>query len=413
MFCPYCGHGIADNATICPSCNGLVSEAIMASSYQNELGKHSRANYAQQPDPRDYDSAELGNVKLEDFNKPRRFKWRYPVIGVIVLALLLFLVVPLAQEAISSTKDMHRVTFLLKTTGYNDDATAIPVQVTGTNSSGFVYDELVFLDGGGNGVVLEPGQYTLTFPGGSFLSNGKVLLAPEDAKLEVTVPEGLARNEFVQVPTKDAITYTVVSPIDVTDEQLNTVYEYAAKNPADHGKANTLRADIESKREQAKSEKAESDASVEKEASGDLKVSVGDEAKFIGTFDIISAEDAAEKLDDQSIYWNMAGQTLAVLWLDEERTVTVESTTSSDYSYNYYYYDQNTGQTTTSSQEYQVKCLVFNTDVEGVYTAADDGTLTAYDGKRVLVTGRVNLTSDWESSLLTPITLSSPEFEVR
>ena len=125
----------------------------------------------------------------------------------------------------------------MKTPGYNDDATAIPVHVTGTTADGSAYDQMVYLDGGGNGVVLDPGEYQLSFPGGSILANGTVLVAPKKKTLDVTVPDGLARNEFVQVPTDEAMTYKAVAPLDLTDETLDAVYEYAVQAPNDNGKA--------------------------------------------------------------------------------------------------------------------------------------------------------------------------------
>jgi hypothetical protein len=86
----------------------------------------------------------------------------------------------------------------------------------------------------------------------------------------------------------------------------------------------------------------------------------------------------------------------------------VETSTADEYDGYDMYFDEEDGMTYTDTQEYEVKCLVFSTDVEGIYSAGDDGTLSSHDGKHVLATGRVNIPSDWTSSLISPITLANP-----
>ena len=409
MFCPYCGRDIPNNVTICPACRGVVSETMLASYFQEEKKERARRNRNAEYQPEVYHEHPAEEPELE--KEPKRRKWPLVLVAIIIVALLAFIAVPLLQEAAASNKTDHRVTFLMKTPGYNDEATAIPVHVKGTKTDGSEYDELVYLDGGGNGISLDPGEYVLTFPGGSILSNGTVLVAPKKSKIEVTVPEGLARNEFVQVPTNEAVSYKAVAPLDLTDKTLEAVYKYAVDAPNDNGKAAKLRENAIKAREDAQSKKeAETDA-IEKETSGNLKVSLGDEAKFLGTFEICSAEDVAKRLGDDNITWNLGGQTLAVLWLEKPRKVTVETSTTDDYDGYNLYFDEDDGLTYTDTQEYEVRCLVFSTDVEGIYSAPDDGTLSAHDGKTVLATGHVNMPSDWTSSLVSPISLASPTLE--
>ena len=407
MLCPYCGRDIADNTTICPACHGIVSEANFAgSAAQYAPSQYSHRNRKK----RRPISQSLEGFGPESLEKPRNRKIAIGVVLAFVVLVALFFAVPLVQENLAQNRIDHRVTFLLKTPGYNDDATAIPVQVDGTLSDGESYSELVFLDSGGNGVVLEPGNYTLTFPGGSILSNGTVLVAPDDAKLEVEVAEDLPRNAFVQVSTDDAVSYKAVSPIDLTDETLEAVYEYAVQDPNDHGKANTLRENALSERTAAQEKQAEDTAALEKEANTALDISPGDEAKFVGTIKIQTAEEVASELNDDNILWNLGGHTLAVLWLDKTRKVTMDTSTSYNSMYDYSDIEDTSNMVTSST--YKVKCIALSTDVDGLYSSGDDGTLTAYEGKRVLVTGHVYLTEDWSSSLVSAITLTNPTFEV-
>lgn len=398
MYCPYCGRTISNRTTICPYCKGFVSEAMIAAYYDD-----------QNPD-RDF-SYGYENPAQPVFEEPKRRKWPIVVALILVLAIVAIIAIPLAQEAMSSNRADHRVTFLLKTPGYTNEATALPVHVKGAELDGTEHDEIVYLDGGGNGVSLEPGEYTLTFPGGSILPNGNVLVAPKGAKIEVTVPEGLARNEFVQVPTSQAVTYTVVLPADLTDKTLKKVYKYAVQAPGDNGKADQLSENAKKVREEAKAKRAATTAAIEKEASGKLKVSIGDEAKFIGTLEVNTADEVAQRLGDESIAWNLEGQTLAILWLEKPRKVTIETSYSDEYDGYDGYYDSEDGQTYTTTEEYEVKCLVLNSDLEGIYSAGDDGTLSAHDGKKVLAEGTISMPADWASSLISPIMLANPTLE--
>ena len=397
MYCPYCGRDIPQNTSICPACHGLVSEAMMAQYYQGQ------------------DSSEYSREAVERqlSQKPEKSsKWPIIAVLLVVLALLVaFIGYPLAQEAISSSRDVHRVTFLLKTPGYNDEATALPVHVTGTKLDGSEYDQMVYLDGGGNGVSLEPGSYKLSFPGGSILSTGTVLVAPKKKTLSVEVADGLPRNAFVQVDTDKAIEYTTVLPINLSDKTLDKVYDYAVQDPDDNGKADRLRENARQVRADAIAKKEAASAAAEKEATGKLKVSLGDEAKFTGTLEINTAEEVAKRLNDENIQWNLEGQKLAMLWLDKTRKVTVETSNTDEYDGYNLYFDEEDGMTYTDTQEFEVRCLMFSTDVEGIYGEADDGTFAAHDGKKVLVTGRVNMPDDWASSMISPITLAGPAIE--
>ena len=401
MYCPYCGRDIPNHASICPACRGVVSEAMMAAYYSDPpAAQASRApEYVYE------------TVQQEAYEEPKSRKWPIIVVLVLLLALATFIAVPLIQESMSANRTDHRVTFVMKTPGYNDEATAIPVHVTGTQSNGQAYDQMVYLDGGGNGIILEPGEYTLAFPGGSILANGTVLTAPKKTTIDVSVAEDLPRNAFVQIPTDTTVTYKAVSPVDLSDKTLDKVYEYAVQDPDDNGKADKLRDNAKKVRDEAKAKQEKDAAAAEKEATGKLKVSEGDEAKFLGTLEIQTAEEVAAKIGDDSIAWNMAGQKLAVLWLDKTRKVTVETAYSDDYDGYEGYYDEEDGQTYTNSQEFEVRCLVFNTDVDGIYSAPDDGTYDAHEGKKVLAEGHVYLNTDWASSLVSPITLTDPILE--
>ena len=402
MYCPYCGRDIPTRTSICPACRGVVSEAMMAAYYSDPKP----AEKASRAPEYTYET-----VQQQEYEEPKRRKWPLIVALVFLLAIVAFIVTPLIQESMSANRTDHRVTFVMKTPGYNDEATAIPVHVSGTQSNGAAYDKMVFLDGGGNGIVLEPGEYTLDFPGGSILANGTVLTAPKKTTINVSIADDLPRNAFVQVPVDTAVTYKAVSPIKLSDKVLDGVYEYAVQDPNDNGKADKLRENAKKVREEAIAKREKDAAAIEKEATGKLKVSEGDEAKFVGTLEIQTAEEVAAKSGDESIGWNLGGQKLAVLWLEKTRKVTVETAYSDDYDGYEGYYDEEDGQTYTNSQEFQVKCIILNTDVEGVYSAPDDGTLSSHEGKTVLAEGHVYLNTDWASSSVSPITLADPMLE--
>ena len=400
MQCPKCGEQLAEHGTYCGSCGAPVSKDGKAGQDPSPVGP----KQGQEP------PSPVGPSEKE----PRESRVHWIAIGllaVFALAMVLIVAVPLAQEQINASRDEHRVTFIMKTPGYNNDATAIPVQVKGTLANGNAFDQLIYLDGGGNGVVLEPGDYTLSFPGGSILANGTVLAAPSDQQLEVSVPTGLTRNEFVQLPADQVVAYTAIAPLDLTEEVLDGVYALAVEAPNDYGKADELRTGAWKAHEDAVTQKAADTAAVEKKAKAPLTASTGDEATFIGTLQICSPEEAAERLGDESLAWNFYGQTLAILWLDEPRKVTMQD--ASTYGVGGYY-DEYGNYVEETTAEFELTCLVLSADVEGLYSyePADDGTLASLNGSHVLASGKLAATADWAASQLSPITLVNPTFEL-
>jgi hypothetical protein len=345
--------------------------------------------------------------------EPTRHRWPLVVLLIFLLAIAAIIAVPLIQYQMASDKDIHRVTFVMKTPGYGDEATAIPVSISGTKADGTAYAETVYLDGGGNGVVLEPGSYELTFTGGSLLPNGTALLAPTDAKLNVEVPTGLAHNAFVQVPGDQVITYTAVSPLNLNEETLNAVYQSAIADPNDNGKADELLSVAAQAHEDAVAKRKADTAAIEKKAKGAITVSTGDEAQFIGTLQICSPEEVGERIGDDNVQWNLYGHTLAVLWLDEPRHVSLQTTTSGYYGYYDDYGYWNESDSYTDTQDHDITCLVLNNDVEGIYSygSADDGTLSSHNGNHVLVSGKISTPTDWSTSQISPITLVNPTIE--
>lgn len=298
--------------------------------------------------------------------------------------------------------DEHRVTFALHAPGYNGQASSLPVQVKGTSNAGREIDKLVFLDSGGNGVILPAGNFTLTFPGGSFLASGTVLRAPEDYALEIEVPEGLAKNEFYQVSLENVVTYEAITPLNATDEIIEQVYTYASQNPSERTKVDELRDNAKAKHEEAVAKNNEDSEALLKKASRPITAVTGDNVDFVGTIRILTAEELGEALGDENIMWNFAERSVAILWLDEMREVTMEPDAG---GYNY----SESGD--PIADEYEVSQLLLNTDITGVYGEPDDGTLAAFDGKHVLVSGKITRTADWASSQIAPVSVLNPEIE--
>lgn len=337
--------------------------------------------------------------------------WKIPaaVLLAVLLAGVLAMAIPLVREQLSMSNDVHRVTFVIRAPGYNDQATPLPVKVEGQLANGSAYAQTTYLDGGGNGIVLEPGIYTLEFPGGSILANGTLLIAP-DAKLEVEVPQGLPRNAFVQLPTDQAVEYAAVAPLDTDEVMLNRIYTVAQANPDDHGKAQELRDAALKAHEEAVSKNEEHAAKVQQDATGDLAVSVGDSARFVGTLELCTPEDVSVRLQNDSVQWNFYGRTLAVVWLDEPREVTLQNPEQTGYGW--YDDEGDYHEDEVYTERYTMSCLLLNDDVEGVYSygEGDDGTLSGLAGQRVLVSGKV-ATPDWSASQISPLVLANPTIE--
>lgn len=425
MQCPKCGREMPDYALFCGHCGlslahdnahdsgkGEADPSLAGFSIEHweaipsATADASAQSPASAPSPQD--------SVPEPAPKPSFWvrHWKVPLAVLLVIAaiVLVAFAVPVVQEQVSMHSDRHHVTFVIRAPGYNDDATPLPVKVEGATAGGRLYSETVFLDGGGNGVVLEPGDYTLSFPGGSILANGTALLPPETV-LEINVPQGLPRNEFVQLPPDQAVEYLAVSPLDTTQEMLNDIYLTASSNPLDNGKAEELRDNALLAHEDAISKKDEHTAQVQQNAMGPLTVSVGDSARFVGTLEICSPEDVSARLEDENIQWNYYGRTLAVLWLDEPRDLSLINHAiyggSGWYDEEGYYHED-----AFYTEHYQMRCLLLDDDVEGVYSygEGDDGTLSGLNCRHVLVSGKVGL-PDWSGSLVSPVILANPTFE--
>lgn len=398
MLCPECGSEMPDFAAFCGSCGTKLSPSMEPPASASEPA----SDPASAQVPVTEKSAVIAFLKNHI---------GYVVLAIVLAALLAFIAVPLIREQVSTIRDEHHVTFVMHAPRYNDHATAIPIRVTGTKADGAPYDKMLYLDGGGNGVVLQPGTYTLSCVGGSILENGTLLLAPEDVQLQVEVPQGLPRNAFVQVPPDQYFEFRAVSPADIDEKTLEYVYMIAAANPADNGKAEKLRDNALEIHKQAAATNEEKRAALNETATGPLTVSVGDTARFVGTLQLCSPEEVAERLQDESVTWNYYGRRLAVLWLDEPRQVTREyPEQTGDYGW---YDDEGAYHPENMYRErYEMRCLLLSNDVDGIYSYAegDDGTLAGLDGRRVLVTGKVS-SPDWADSQISPITLANPQFE--
>ena len=153
--------------------------------------------------------------------------------------------------------------------GFDEGATAIPVQVKGTDLDGNQVDELQFLHPSSPQVQTKQGSYDLTFPGGYFTSDGRAVKAPgTTVHVEPAIDKATSGDSSTSASSSSAektvassrnvdepIAFTPIEPLDATDEDIEEIAKWGAQDPDDAGKASQLKSAVITKREEAIAEK--------------------------------------------------------------------------------------------------------------------------------------------------------------
>lgn len=122
--------------------------------------------------------------------------------------------------------------------GFDDAATAIPVQVVGTDLDGNAVNEVQFMRPGAMSVTTLQGSYDLTFPGGYFTGSGQAMKAPGSTQhFDPMVDE--PQDEADQ-PALEKVAYTEVSALEADEGVISDIVSWAQQDPEDHGKASEL-----------------------------------------------------------------------------------------------------------------------------------------------------------------------------
>lgn len=159
----------------------------------------------------------------------------------------------------------RQVSIKVEAPNYSNDATRIPLHVTGADADGKPVDKTVYVDADGGGLSLSPGTYEATVEASPILADGSIYQVPEEP-VTISVPSSGPIETLASVPDaiqnngggadstdgSDAVVQlTPTDPAYVTDEQIAAAVDAASKDPNDNGKAQSLSQTATVKRDEA------------------------------------------------------------------------------------------------------------------------------------------------------------------
>ena len=155
------------------------------------------------------------------------------------------------------TSTVVNVRLSIDAPGYDSKDSALPVEVKGTTSSGSAYDQVFFIDPGGNGVELAPGSYSLAVKASPLLDNGNLYAVPSGT-LSFEIPQAVQDGATFEVPN-GTITLSYASPADITDTQIDSSYDMAITSGFDKATADAYKKALIKNRDEAVAAKKAAD----------------------------------------------------------------------------------------------------------------------------------------------------------
>lgn len=225
MICPYCGNEIPDDARFCGACGGTIESPAQIAAFDSEVP-----------------TSVPGDAIAPTSNRNKRlFIITACACAVIVIAAIVFAVVwQFIQDGNRRAAQPHRVTVSIQATGYSDNDTRIPVQVTGSTYGNSNVDELFFVNAAGEGIELPKGEYELSIPASPLTQDGVLYKVPSET-VSLVVPKETGDDEDVDARESSTVTMEKNTAADESDEDINKAYEYAMKDPEQADQANQLK----------------------------------------------------------------------------------------------------------------------------------------------------------------------------
>ena len=168
-------------------------------------------------------------------------------IAIITVAVVAAIAIVAAAYLHSVNEQNHRlyaVNVQVNAEGYDPAiASPIPVHIEGTDfeNNAVSSDYLIAADGT-EPFELMRGTYTLTVMGSPILADGTLYQAPDTAvTIDIVMPEG-GTADNVSATVSDALTFTKLDPLTVTDDQINAAHNALTAAGFDSAKADSFKA---------------------------------------------------------------------------------------------------------------------------------------------------------------------------
>ena len=298
MFCPKCRAQIPDDSAFCPECGSPIKHAVRhcpwcgaplreGATFCSSCGKRVDVGQAAPPPaaspaattpmPAASPSTAMRQPVVppagsasQPVPQPPKPKKKHR--GVLVAGICAAVVVAGGVGLWWYGNHAERqVSIKVEAPNYSNDATRIPLHVTGADSDGKSVDKTVYVDADGGGLSLSPGSYEATVEASPILADGSIYEVPEDP-VTISVPSYNPIEAVAAVPEviqnsvnaggsgqsdgsadgSDAIiTLTPADPARVTDEQIAAAVAAASQDPNDNGKAQSLSQVATAKRDEA------------------------------------------------------------------------------------------------------------------------------------------------------------------
>ncbi len=227
MFCVKCGNEIPDESAFCPKCGAEVKKPKVtdAADRQGELPNKEESGQlsgAAEPSEQEGSTADA---------KPKRKKK-----GIAIAAACLVVIAAIGVGVWwHFAHAEHLVTVAVDASGTGEGSTPIPVKVSGTDACGGTVDEYRFVEPGAMDIMVLPGSYDFSFDIGYVTSDVHAAFPPATT---IHVEVGLF--DDAQKELGETVPYYVREDDEVTEAQMEKIYEAAAQNPNDGGKAQVL-----------------------------------------------------------------------------------------------------------------------------------------------------------------------------
>ena len=245
MNCPSCGATIPDGSKLCSACHDPLGSVGARTDVTPETVSAFELQSAWQTSGSPSSSYEsLGDAELTPATKAAGIrKVRGGVVAVVVTLLVVLLVGVgfvwgsgmLAEEStpeppVADEPQTSSIVFGFNIPGIDYASSRIPIRITGTTAAGESYDHTFYVASMTGDVSepieLEDGTYSVVAAGSPISSTG-IVYDVDAARDEVTL---VAAND-AQVGSAN-LYFEPIAAADVTDEQIEAAYQWAAADEA-------------------------------------------------------------------------------------------------------------------------------------------------------------------------------------